>query len=121
MTFFIHYLFLFLNVNLGPLPKNSGPNPMSFQFLTGRLTQVLHLPPNLKTLATPMPECLSDLTWIPWIRHCNVGIYLCAMHCALCDLRCYQLASVSENSFKVSESVGDLNETAPPTVGKSQK
>ena len=28
---------------------------MSFQFLTGgRLTQVLHLPPNLKTLATPM-------------------------------------------------------------------
>ena len=41
------------------LPKNCGPNPMGFQFSTGsRLTQVLHLPPppNLKTLATPMPE-----------------------------------------------------------------
>ena len=36
---FIYFLFLFLNVNLGPLPKNCGPNPMSFQFLTGgRLT-----------------------------------------------------------------------------------
>ena len=31
-----HNIFiLFLNVNLGPLPENSGPNPMSFQFLTG--------------------------------------------------------------------------------------
>ena len=35
----IFVLFLFLNLYLGPLPKNSGPNPMSFQFLTGgRLT-----------------------------------------------------------------------------------
>ena len=31
-----HNIFiLFLNANLGPIPKNSGPNPMSFQFLTG--------------------------------------------------------------------------------------
>ena len=37
---------VFFNVNLGPSQKNVGPNPMSFQFLTGcRLTQVLHLPP----------------------------------------------------------------------------
>ena len=27
-----HIFFLF---EFGPLPKNSGPNPMSFQFLTG--------------------------------------------------------------------------------------
>ena len=26
---------IFFNVNLGPLPKNSGANPMSFKFLTG--------------------------------------------------------------------------------------
>ena len=26
-----HFYFPFLNVNLGPLPKNSGPNPMGFQ------------------------------------------------------------------------------------------
>ena len=32
---FYFILFYFLNVNLGPLPKNSGPNPMSFQLLTG--------------------------------------------------------------------------------------
>ena len=35
-----HYIFILvfsfiLNVNLGLLPKNSGPNLMSFQFLTG--------------------------------------------------------------------------------------
>ena len=34
-----HKIFILKNVNLGPLPENSGPNPMSFQFLTGgRLT-----------------------------------------------------------------------------------
>ena len=27
--------FIFSVVNLGPLPKKSGPNPMSFQFMTG--------------------------------------------------------------------------------------
>ena len=36
---FNYFLFLFLIVNLGHLPKNNGPNPMSLQFLTGgRLT-----------------------------------------------------------------------------------
>ena len=55
-------LFLFFIVNLGPLPENSGPNPKSFQFLTGgrlTLTQVLHLPPNLKTLATSMKQAMK--------------------------------------------------------------
>ena len=40
--------FFFLNVNFEPLPKNTGPNLVSFQILTGcRLTEVLHflLPP----------------------------------------------------------------------------
>ena len=47
-------IFYYFQLSISTPPKNSGPNPMSFQFLTrGRLTQVLHLPPNLKTLATP--------------------------------------------------------------------
>ena len=50
-----HIFFYFLNVNLGALPKNTGPNPMSFQFLTGgRLTHADICPLNLKILATPM-------------------------------------------------------------------
>ena len=56
-----HFLYLFflyfLIVNLGPFPKNSGPNWVSFQFLTGGwLTQVLDFPPppNLETLAKPV-------------------------------------------------------------------
>ena len=56
-TFFIYFLFLFVIVNLRPLPKNSGRNPMSFQFLIGgRLTGFTFAPPppNLKTLTTPM-------------------------------------------------------------------
>ena len=49
-------------VSLGPLPKNSRPNPVSFQFLAGgRLTQVLHLPPppHLKALATSINDMIS--------------------------------------------------------------
>ena len=71
----------------GP-PKNSGPNPMSFQFLTGgRLTQILHLPsPNLKPLATPMypkirrytPPEYGTMTDCPWCI-----VYLQLMRCPL--------------------------------------
>ena len=47
---------------------------MSFQFLTGvRLTQVLHLPPNLKTMATPMTIDHSFLPNVIRIMHCNGG------------------------------------------------
>ena len=55
-----------------PLPKkDSGPNPASFQFLTGgRLTQVVHSPPHLKTLATPM-ICGLDSGQIHYI--CPMG------------------------------------------------
>ena len=36
ITFVVYFIFiLFSNVNLGLIPQNSGPNPMSFQFLTG--------------------------------------------------------------------------------------
>ena len=46
MTFFYLILFFIFNCKFGALPKNNGPNSMSFQFLTGgRLTQILHLPP----------------------------------------------------------------------------
>ena len=53
----MNYLFFIciFNCEFGPLPKDSEPNPTSFQFLPGgRLTQILYLPPNPKTLATRM-------------------------------------------------------------------
>ena len=46
MTFFPFISIFIFKYEFGSLPKNSGPNPMSFQFLAGgKLTQVLHLPP----------------------------------------------------------------------------
>ena len=36
LRFFCYFLFvIFLVRDFGPLTKNSGPNPMSFQFLVG--------------------------------------------------------------------------------------
>ena len=52
--------FLILNCEFGAPPRNSGPNPMSFQFLTGgRLTQVDICPSNLRTLETRMVSLSS--------------------------------------------------------------
>ena len=55
--YFCYLLFLFFLVrDFGPIPKNSEPNPMSFQFLVG-LTLGPHesWPPLGKILATPLP------------------------------------------------------------------
>ena len=51
---------------------------MSFYFLTGgRLTQVLHLTPNLKTLVPPTPVGRVPLTssscaWYSWISFLDI-------------------------------------------------
>ena len=50
------YLYFFLVCDFGPLPKNSVPNPMTFQFLV-----VVTLGPPWK-LATPLGKS--------WLRHC---------------------------------------------------
>ena len=56
MFFFCYFVFLFFLVcDFGPLPKNSGPNPMSFQFLVG------------VTLGPPMKDDLP--LGKSWLRH----------------------------------------------------
>ena len=54
--FFLLYSFSFLVRHIGPLIKNSGPNPMSFQFLVE---------------GTLGPPCTSDpYLRKSWLRHC---------------------------------------------------
>ena len=57
--FYLFHLFIYLyivNLNLSP-SQNYGPNPMTFHFLTGVRLAKFYIcpPPNLRTLATPMP------------------------------------------------------------------
>ena len=55
LIFLLFVIFIFLVCDFGPLPKNSGPNPMSFQFWLG-VTLGPHesWPPLGKILATPL-------------------------------------------------------------------
>ena len=64
LIFFVicYFSLFFLFVILGPLPKNSEPNPMSFQFLVG--VRYLGAPmkvglPLGKILATPLDLAIS--------------------------------------------------------------
>ena len=64
------FYFAFFNVNFGPLPKNSGPNPMSFfSFWQGLGWQKLSFaPPSFRTLASHMlpsiqQHAVSKINW----------------------------------------------------------